>query len=270
MGKKKRDIPVFDLPLIETHCHLDYLKDRPLAETLEQCEKVNIEKVITISVEPNNLETVKELARQNENIYGTQGIHPHQAKTWSDEIEKTILTNATDEKIVAVGEIGLDFYYNNSPKEQQIVAFKRQMELATELELPVVIHSRDADIESIEILDSLAPHLTRKGVIHSFTSGPELAKNAINHGFYLGFNGIITFNSAENVREIVKMCPLERIILETDSPFLTPVPYRGRENAPFYLPFVAEKIAEIKEVPLEDVLKVTYQNSIDLFFPPAS
>lgn len=266
MGKKKREIPVFDLPLIETHCHLDYLKDRPLSETLSKCHEVNIEKVITISVEPNNLETVRQLSSQHDFIYGTQGIHPHQAKTWSEEVEKVIVKNSREEKIVAIGEIGLDFYYNNSPKEQQIPAFRRQMEIASELAMPVVIHSREADIESIEILDELAPKLEKKGVIHSFTSGPELAKSAIKHGFYLGFNGIITFNSAEEVRDIVRLCPLEKIILETDSPFLTPVPYRGRENAPFYLPFVAEKVAEIKEVSLEEVLKVTYQNSLDLFF----
>ena len=266
MGKKRREIPVFEHPLIETHCHLDYLKERPLEETLKQSSDVNIEKVITISVEPNNLQTVFDLAQSNDNVYGTQGIHPHQAKTWSDEVEKTIRRNATDEKILAIGEIGLDFYYNNSPKEQQITAFNRQMEIATELELPVVIHSRDADKESMEILDKHAPQMKRKGVIHSFTSGPELAKSAIAHGFYLGFNGIITFNSAQEVRDIVSLCPLEKIILETDSPFLTPVPYRGRENAPFFLPFVAEKVAEIKGESLETVLKVTYQNSLDLFF----
>jgi TatD DNase family protein len=140
------------------------------------------------------------------------------------------------------------------------------MEIASELDKPVVIHSRDADEETIEILNKLGPKLKRKGVIHSFTSGPGLAKKAIEHDFYLGFNGIITFNSANEVRDIVSLCPLEKIILETDSPFLTPVPYRGRENAPFYLPFVAEKIAEIKNVSIEEVLKVTYQNSLDLFF----
>lgn len=266
MGKKRRDIPVFNHPLIETHCHLDYLKDRPLDETLQECQKVNIERVITIAVAPDNLETVKNLAHSHPNIYGTQGIHPHQAKTWTDEVESKIRTNAVDEKIVAIGEIGLDFYYNNSPKDQQIVAFTRQMEIASELNLPVVIHSRDADKESIEILDRHAPKLKRKGVIHSFTSGPELAQKAIDHGLYLGFNGIITFNTAEEVRSIVSLCPLDRIILETDSPFLTPVPYRGRENAPFFLPFVAEKVAQIKGVEVEEVLKVTYQNSLDLFF----
>lgn len=266
MGKKKREIPIFEKPLIETHCHLDYLKEHPLEEILEQSRSVNIEKIITISVEPNNLDTVLELAKSKDYIYGTQGIHPHQAKTWSDAVEKKILENTKEDKIVAIGEIGLDFYYNNSPREKQIPVFERQMEIAGKLDLPVVIHSRDADPETMAILDNLAPALKKRGVIHSFTSGPELAKKALSHDFYLGFNGIITFNSAENVREIVELCPLENIILETDSPFLTPVPYRGRENAPTYLPFVAEKIAEIKKSSIDEVLEVTYQNSLKLFF----
>lgn len=266
MGKKRREIPRFDKPLIETHCHLDYLKDRPLEETLQKCSDLNIEKIITIAVAPDNLDTVFSLTKAHHNIFGTQGIHPHEAKSWTNDVETKILNNAKEDKIVAIGEIGLDFYYNNSPREDQIPAFERQMEIAADLDLPVVIHSRDADSETIDILNAKAPALKRKGVIHSFTSGPELAKKALEHGFYLGFNGIITFNSAQNVRDIVELCPLENIILETDAPFLTPVPYRGRENAPFYLPFVAEKIAEIKEIPLETVLEVTYQNSLNLFF----
>ncbi len=267
MGKKKRDIPLFEKPIIETHCHLDYLKEAPLEEILTKIKGVGIEKVITIAVSPDNLDTVKELTLRHDFVYGTQGIHPHQGKAWSDEVEKKIRKNLIEnDKLLAVGEIGLDFYYNNSPREEQIVAFRRQLEVAAQLELPVVIHSRDADQETIDILNELAPAMKKKGVIHSFTSGPELASCALDLGFTLGFNGIITFNKAENVRDIVRMCPLDRILLETDSPFLTPVPYRGHENAPFYLPFVAEKIAEIKETTTEEVLTQTYQNSLHTFF----
>lgn len=267
MGKsKRRDIPTFSHPLIETHCHLDYLKESELQETLAKCSSLNIERIITISVAPNNLEKVLELTKANANIFGTQGIHPHEAKSYSEEIRKKIVTGASGEKIVAIGEIGLDFYYNNSKPEEQIPAFKDQMTIASELNLPVVIHSREADEETIGILQDFKGKLKRCGVIHSFTSGPKLAETAIDLGYYLGFNGIITFNTAEAVRDIVRMCPLDRILLETDSPFLTPVPYRGRENNPYFLPFVAEKVAEIKELPIEEVLKVTYQNSLDLFF----
>lgn len=267
MGKKKRDIPLFEHPIIETHCHLDYLKEAPLEEILQRAHSVGIEKVITIAVSPDNLDTVHKLSQDHDFVYGTQGIHPHQGNTWNEKVEEKIRQNlAANKKLLAVGEIGLDFYYNNSEREHQIQAFRRQLEIAAELELPVVIHSRDADTETIEILKQLAPQMKRKGVIHSFTSGPELAQCALDLGFTLGFNGIITFNKAENVRDIVRLCPLERILLETDSPFLTPVPYRGQENAPFYLPFVAEKIAEIKSASVEEVLLQTYQNSLQTFF----
>ena len=133
----------------------------------------------------------------------------------------------------------------------------------------MVIHSREADDDTIAILGVFESTLKRRGVIHSFTSGPELAQYALDQGWCLGFNGITSFNKAENVRDIVRMAPIEQILLETDSPFLTPVPYRGRENAPFYLPFVAEKIAEVKDLPLEQVIQQTYQNSLKTFFPAA-
>ncbi len=267
MSKKRREIPVFDHPIIETHCHLDYLKDRPLEETLEQSQRVNIEKVITIAVSPDNLARVRELSNMTPWLYGTQGIHPHEAEQYSDTIEVEIRTHAGDSKIVAVGEIGLDYFYDNADRSVQRDVFRRQLQIACDTDRPVVIHSREADDDTIEILREFEQSLTRRGVIHSFTSGPGLAQYALDQGWCLGFNGITTFNKAENVRDIVRMSPIEQILLETDAPFLTPVPYRGRENAPFYLPFVAEKIAEVKELPLDEVVAKTYHNSLRTFFP---
>lgn len=267
MSKKRREIPVFDHPIIETHCHLDYLKDRPLEETLEQTQGVNIEKVITIAVSPDNLARVRELSQIAPWVYGTQGIHPHDAESYSDEVEAEIRTHAGDEKIVAVGEIGLDYYYDNADREVQRQVFRRQLQIACDTDRPVVIHSRDADDDTIAILSEFETSLKRRGVIHSFTSGPGLAGYALDQGWCLGFNGITTFNKAENVRDIVRMAAIDQILLETDSPFLTPVPYRGKENAPFYLPFIAEKIAEVKNIPLDEVITRTYENSLRTFFP---
>lgn len=266
MSKKRREIPVFDHPIIETHCHLDYLKDRPLEETLAESQRVNIERVITIAVAPDNLAKVRELSNVAPWVYGTQGIHPHEAETYTDAVEEEIRRHAGDEKIVAVGEIGLDYFYDNADREVQRNVFRRQLQLACDADRPVVIHSREADEDTIAILKEFENSLTRRGVIHSFTSGPGLAKYALDQGWCLGFNGITTFNKAENVRDIVRMSPIEQILLETDAPFLTPVPYRGRENAPFYLPFVAENIAKVKELPLEQVLSQTYLNSLRTFF----
>ena len=265
MSQKREDIPKYALPIVETHCHLDYLKDRDIGETLRLCRLVGVGRLVTISVSADNLDTVLDLAKRHEGVYCSQGIHPHEAKEWSDEVEGRVRRNAGEGAVVAVGEIGLDFYYDKSPRPRQREAFERQMEIASQMGLPVIIHSRQADRETEEVLENYGGRLARRGVIHSFTSGEGLAKKALSLGFYLGFNGIITFKNAQNVRNIVRLCPLEQMLLETDAPFLTPVPYRGRENAPFYLPFVARKIAEIKNIPVEEVIKTTSDNAIAHF-----
>jgi len=167
--------------------------------------------------------------------------------------------------MVAVGEIGLDYHYNNSPREIQRKVFEKQLQIAADTDLPVIIHTREADEDTKSILKNFSPHLKKKGVIHSFTSGKELAEWVLNENFYLGFNGIVTFKKAENVQEIVKMSPLERILLETDAPFLTPVPHRGKENAPHYLPFVAQKIADLKGITARELEEQTLQNAYNCF-----
>ncbi|OEY67912.1 TatD family hydrolase [Marinobacter sp. X15-166B] len=267
MSTKKRDIPVFDLPIIETHCHLDYLKERPLADTLDNARKVNIERIITIAVTPDNLATVRELSQAAPWVYGTQGIHPHDAELYTAAVEAEIRQHSADPKIVAIGEIGLDYFYDNSDRRVQREVFRQQLQIACDTRLPVVIHSREADEDTIAILQEFEHSLPRRGVIHSFTSGPELARYAIDQGWRLGFNGIATFNKAENVRDIIRMTPIEQILLETDAPFLTPVPYRGKENAPHYLPFIAEQVAAVKQLGIDEVLQATYQASLATFFP---
>lgn len=270
MSRKRREIPVFDHPIVETHCHLDYLKERPLADTLAQAQAVNVERLITIAVAPSNLAAVRELVATHDIVFGTQGIHPHDAESWTPAVEKEVrdalTAEGSSEKLVAVGEIGLDYFYDNSDRAVQKEVFARQLQIAVDSDRPVVIHSREADDDTIAILQDFEKTLKRRGVIHSFTSGPGLARYAIDQGWCLGFNGISTFNKAENVRDIIRMTPLENLLLETDSPFLAPVPYRGRENAPFYIPFVAEKVAEVKELAIDEVVSQTYKNSYRLFF----
>lgn len=265
--RNKREIPVFEHPIIETHCHLDYLKENPLNVTLDNARAAGVEKIITIAVSPGNLDTVMSLIDQDDMLWGTQGVHPHDAEKYTQETGDKIRTHALNERIVAIGEIGLDYFYDNADRAIQRQVFHEQLQIAADLDLPVVIHSRDADDDTIEILKRFETSLKRKGVIHSFTSGPELAQYAIDQGFCLGFNGICTFNTAENVRDIIRMTPLENIILETDAPFLTPVPYRGKENASCYLPFVAEKVADVKNIDVNAFLPIAYANSQALFFP---
>lgn len=260
--KGKKEIPQFEYEMVETHCHLDYLKEVNPEEAVNLAKEKNITKLITISVDPTNLKKVTEIADTFPNVYCSQGVHPHNAKDWSDEVEKTILENVKLEKVIAIGEIGLDYYYNNSDPNIQKKVFARQLELAIELDLPVIIHSRDAEEDTIEILKK---YPDTKGEIHSFTSSLKLAKFALGMGLSLGFNGIITFKNAESVRDAVTLAPIEQILLETDSPFLAPTPFRGKENAPHYLPLVAAKVAEIKSLTLQEVIEITTSNAHKLF-----
>lgn len=251
--------------IIETHCHLDYLKAKDLEVILHEAREAGVEKIITIAVEPQNFDTVRQLARKYEQVYYTQGVHPHDARLMTDEAMELIGSRTKDPKMCAIGEIGLDYHYNHSPQETQKNVFKRQLQAAIDSNLPVVIHSRDADDDMIKILKEYGPKMSAKGVIHSFTSGPKLARQALDLGFHLGFNGIITFKNAHEVRDIVKLAPLNRILTETDAPFLTPVPHRGQENAPANLVHIVNKIAEIKAIEPELVYKQTYQNAFDVF-----
>ena len=249
-------------PLVETHCHLDILSKMPLDDIVNKAKKLGVEKIITIATAPNNLHTVMDLAEKNEWIYCTQGVHPHNATEWAQQTKELIRENLSNKKVVAVGEIGLDYHYEYSPKNIQKEVFEKQLELANAANLPVVIHSRDADEDMTAILKN-TPSL--KGVLHSYTGGEKLAQTALKQGLYLGFNGIITFKKASSIRKILQNTPINHILMETDAPFLTPEPHRGRENAPFYLPFIAEKILKIKKMSAEELLPIIFQNSLNLF-----
>jgi len=266
MATKKRDIPVFNHPILETHCHLDYLEGDVLADTIQAANEVNIQRIITIAVSPDNLDTVMGITREHEIVWGTQGIHPHDADAYNDDVDSRIRENALDSKIVAIGEIGLDYYYDHSDRAKQRNAFERQLQIAIDLDMPIVVHTREADEDMQAILQNFVGQMPKRGVIHSFTSGIDLAKYCLDQGFHLGFNGISTFKTAENVREVVDITPVDKILFETDAPYLTPVPYRGKPNEPKYLPFIAENIATVKNIPLDELLPKVWNNSIELFF----
>jgi TatD DNase family protein len=251
--------------IFETHCHLDYLKEKSLDDILGDASLQGIKKIVTISVDTQNIHTVAGLADKYENVYFTQGIHPHDAKDMTDETLQTIKDRSSHPKMVAVGEIGLDYYYNHSPPEIQRQRFEEQLSLAATLKKPVVIHSRDADDDMIAILKNHAAHLPFKGVIHSFSSTLTLAEKSLELGFYLGFNGMVTFKKAQNVTSAVELCPLDRLLFETDSPFLTPVPHRGKENNPSFLPFIVAQIAGLKKIELEVLKKTVWDNSMRFF-----
>jgi TatD DNase family protein len=266
MEKREGKEPLSQFPLIETHCHLDYLKENNVDQVVSLAKKIGIEKIITISVSLSNLEEVIKLCDNENIIFGTQGIHPHEAKEWSQEAEKKIIAHIKkNKKIIAIGEIGLDYHYEFAPKSDQRNAFERQLQLACDLELPVVIHTREAEEDTKAILKNFSSSLKKKGVLHSFTSNLDLASFALNENFYLGFNGIVTFKKADDVRQSLDICPPEKILIETDAPYLTPSPHRGKENSPCYLPFIAQYISSFKKIPAEILLPQLYKNSLNLF-----
>jgi TatD DNase family protein len=257
------------MAVTDTHCHLDYLiKELPLEDILKKCREQNVDRVITIAVSSENLHFVDQVTKDHSMVYGSLGVHPHEA----DKTDMNVIQHIQERldtghnKIVAIGEIGLDYYYKKSDPEKQKSLFKAFLLLAQKNNLPVIIHSRDADNDMGDILEAYAPLLQKKGVIHSFTSSIELAKKAIDLGFYLGFNGIITFKNAENVREVLITTPLDRIVVETDAPFLTPVPFRGRTNFPYFVPYVAKYIAELRGLPEQEMLSILKENTERLFF----
>lgn len=265
MSRKKPAAPVFQTPIYETHCHLDRLKQAPLAELIAQAQSVGVERILTIAVEPDDQQTVLELADTHEAVFATQGIHPHDAERLDSRVLEQMRQGLAHCKTLAVGEIGLDYYYDHADRAVQRRVFATQLQLAVELELPVVIHTRDADDDTRAILAEHAPDLKRKGVIHSFTSSQSLADFCLDAGFMLGFNGIITFNKADNVRSVLRNTPPERLLSETDAPYLTPVPWRGHENAPHHLPWVLQRMADELQQPPEILAEHCRANAWRLF-----
>ncbi|GIT73444.1 MAG: hypothetical protein Ct9H300mP28_32580 [Pseudomonadota bacterium] len=248
---------------IDTHCHLDKLDSTP-EEAVKQANQEGVETMVTISVDEESLNFVSNAVMQFKDVYGTLGLHPHDASEFSPSIEQRILKLAkVHDKVIAIGETGLDYHYMNSSVENQQFAFRKQLQMAVELNLPVVLHSREAEADTINILKEITvPSL---GVAHSFTSSLKMARTLLDMGWYLGINGIVTFKNAEDLREVVRWIPLDRLLLETDSPFLAPVPYRGKPNKPSNIPVIASFIAELRKIPIEHLAEKTSENAHRLF-----
>lgn len=250
--------------LIDTHAHLDFDRfDEDREEVIEAAYQEDIQRIINVGADMESSVNSVELAKEYDFIYAAVGVHPHEAKDFSSEDYLKLKELASSPKVLAIGEIGLDYYYDNSPRQKQQEVFKRQLDLAKELDLPVIIHSRDAKEDTLKILKEEAQGL--KGVLHCYAYDLTTAQEVINLGFYLAFGGVITFNNAKDLREVVKEVALERILIETDAPYLTPAPHRGKRNEPKYVQEVAKKVAEIKGVSLEEVAEITTKNAKELF-----
>lgn len=249
---------------IDIHCHLDHLEGG--AElALKQALDAGVKKIITIGTEPSDLPIVLGLADQfSPYVYCTLGIHPHEGAKYSDQIEEFIYKNATHPRVLAIGEIGLDYYYNKASKEEQCDAFRRQLKIAEKLDLPVEIHTRDAEEDTVQILKEFQGRV--KGVIHCFTGTDWLAKEVLELGFHISISGVVTFKSAQALRDIVQnTIPLDKLHIETDAPFLSPVPMRGRSNTSAFVVHTAQVVADLKNVSLQTLSEQTKKNALELF-----
>jgi TatD DNase family protein len=251
--------------LIDSHCHIDDARfDADREAMLQRARDAGIGHFVTIGCDLETSRAAVTLAQRHPFISATVGVHPHEVKHIQDGWYDELRTLAKSKGVVAYGEIGLDYHYDHSPREVQRQRFREQVRLARELRLPIIIHTREAQEDTITILkDEKAGEVG--GVFHCFSGDAWLAKDALDLGFYLSFSGVITFQNATMLRDIVKTVPLDRMLMETDSPYLTPVPHRGKRNEPAYVRHVAEKIAELHGIGVKDVEEATTQNTKRLF-----
>lgn len=249
--------------LFDTHTHLlDERFDEDRETLLRELAEQGIEYIVECSSDMGDSVRAAALAREHHPVYAAVGVHPHSAQEW-DEASKDVLRSLSKEqKVVAIGEIGLDYHYDFSPREAQKKAFAQQIELAIELDLPIVVHSREATMDTVTILRQY-PGV--RGEMHCFSGSAQTAKELVAMGFYIAFGGSLTFKNARKTIEAAQAVPLERLLLETDCPYMTPVPLRGRRNQPAYVRYVAEKMAEIRGVDTEEIARLTLENAKRFF-----
>lgn len=250
---------------IDTHAHLDDEKFQDdLIEVLARAKEARVQYIVNVGYDLLSSQKSVELAKTYPHIYAVVGLHPHDAKEAEEDTYKQLLELAKEEKVVALGEMGLDYYWDNSPRDVQQQVFRRQINLAKELKLPIVVHDRDAHGDIIQILrEEKAEEVG--GVLHCFSGSWEMAETCLKMGFYISFAGPLTFNNARKLTEIAQKVPLDRILTETDSPYLTPHPFRGKRNEPARVVLVAEKLAALRNEELEKIGEITVENARKVF-----
>ena len=262
------------MSLIDTHCHINfdsYDEDRDLV--IARAAEAGVTRIINPAVDLETSRTAIELSAQYPGVYAAAGVHPNSTADFDEAWIGEITTLAAQRKVIAIGEIGLDYYWDKSPKAKQFQAFEAQLAAAARLELPVIIHNRDASNDVIATLEQWAQDLpqslqNRPGVMHSFSAPPEIAERALNIGFYVGFTGPITYKNADELRRIAARVPLDHILVETDGPFLTPTPHRGKRNEPAYIPLIVERLAALRNTSIEAMGAATTENALRLFRLP--
>ena len=251
--------------LFDTHAHLNAIQyDEDLTEVIERAKSEQVTDIVVVGFDRDTIKRAMELTDEYEMIYAAVGWHPVDAIDMTDEDLEWIKELASHPKVVAIGEMGLDYYWDKSPKDIQKEVFRRQIRLAKEVNLPIIIHNRDATEDVVNILkEENAGEVG--GIMHCFTGSYEVAKQCMDMNFYLSFGGPVTFKNAKKPKEVVKEIPIDRLLIETDCPYLTPHPFRGKRNEPSYVKYVAEQIAELREMPFEELAKKTSDNAKKLF-----
>jgi len=253
--------------LIDTHCHLDFDRfDDDRDAVLRRAEEADVRRIIVPAIELENCQDVLDLASKYSGVYAAVGVHPNSTSAWETSWLNEVQRFANHPKVVAIGEIGIDYYWDDSPKEIQHQSFSAQLNLAADLDLPVIIHNREAGEDVIRLLaKSRLAGGERPGVLHSFSADWHIAEAALEMGFYIGITGPVTFKKADDLRDTVAKLPLNRILVETDAPFLAPQPRRGKRNEPSYVTFVAEQIALLHDLSIEEISEITTTNARRLF-----
>ena len=253
--------------LTDTHTHLDFPQfDDDREHVIERAATAGVGAMVSVGADLASSQAAVALAEAYPQIYAAVGVHPHDAKTVTEKVLEELRALASHPRVVAIGEIGLDFYRDLSPRDQQRQAFEQQLALASEVRKPVIIHDREAHKEVMAILRRWAEGCQQPvGVLHCFSGDLAMAQEAIKMGFYVSIAGPVTFQNARRLRELVRQLPLERLLIETDCPYLTPHPHRGKRNEPAYVKLVAQEVAHIKGLTLEEVARVTSDNARALF-----
>jgi TatD DNase family protein len=253
--------------IVDSHCHLDYsnLYDQ-LDKVVERANKSEVKQFLTICTTLESFEKIKIIVEKYSNIFGTFGIHPHETNKNQNINSKYILEiKKKHKKIIGIGETGLDFYYNHSDKKTQTSSFIEHIQAASELNIPIIVHSRNAEVETYEIIKSEKKNLNLKVLIHCFTGSKEFAKKLLDLNCYISVSGIITFKNSTELVETVSSIPIDKLLVETDSPYLSPMPHRGKSNEPSYIIHTVNKLSEIKNLPKETVISSTTENFNKLF-----
>ena len=249
--------------LIDSHAHLEMPEfDADREDVIVRAGRAGVDAIITVGTNLALSRRALSLAHRHENIYATVGVHPHDVAKAGDETFDELKALAGDPKVVAYGEIGLDYFRNLSPREEQIEMFRRQLDLACELKLPVVIHDRDAHEQTLRMIKA-SP--VRRGVFHCFSGDWDMARQCIDLGFYISVPGVVTFDKSHKLHEVVRQAPMEVLLLETDCPYLTPSPHRGKRNEPSFIVHTARKVSEIKGISFDDVARTAADNTRKLF-----